>query len=214
MPETIWYSQIGLYDLKEKEAVLIRQPLHHKEIYIHRIYCIILYDKENKGGRMRASSELRESRNTKGGFADDISIFFTASARATLRYLKNVPSKIRNYFVRKINERRNRPPRKDINKVYVLVGYTTRKHVDDKFNAERHMIILRRGLLIIIFVLLLFIILNRVLNIVKFDDMKQMFGMSGWEEVTASDPFHVADADPTDPSDIAESVATAVQGQK
>ena len=163
---------------------------------------------------MRASSELRETQKTRGGFTEDIGIFFQASARATLRYIKNIPSKVRNYFGRKINERRNRPPRKDINKVYVLVGYTTRKHVDDKFNAERHMIILRRGLLIIIFVLLLFIILNRVLNIVKFDDMKQMFGMSGWEEVTASDPFHVADGEATQVSDPAETAASTVQSQK
>lgn len=145
---------------------------------------------------MRASTETREPIGNRSGLAEDISLFVTASYKASLRYIRNIPSKARNYFVRKINERKNRPPRKDINKVYVLVGYTTRKHVDEKFNAERHMIIIRRGLLIIIFVLLLFITLNRVLNIVKFDDMKQMFGISGWGEVVSHDPFN--STEPTD----------------
>lgn len=154
---------------------------------------------------MRASTDSREHVRNGSGLTEDISLFVTASVRASLRYIKNIPSKVKNYFVRKINERKNRPPRKDINKVYVLVGYTTRKHVDDKFNAERHMIIIRRGLLIIIFVLLLFITLNRVLNIVKFDDMKQMFGISGWGEVVSHDPFNNAVPSESDPS---ESVGT------
>ncbi|MBO4603682.1 MAG: hypothetical protein J5657_00110, partial [Clostridiales bacterium] len=59
--------------------------------------------------------------------------------------------------------------------------------------------------LIIIFVLLLFITLNRVLNIVKFDDMKQMFGISGWGEVVSHDPFNNAVPSESDPS---ESVGT------
>lgn len=150
---------------------------------------------------MRAAADNNGDIKAAPGIIDDIGIFFTASGRATLRYIKNIPSKVRNFFVRKINERRNRPPRKDISKVYVLVGYTTRKLVDDKFNAERHMIILRRGLLIIIFVLLLFITLSRVLNVVKFDDMKQMFGISGWSEVVSNDPFNTRSTEASNPSE-------------
>ncbi|MBP5653986.1 MAG: hypothetical protein J6X33_00575 [Clostridiales bacterium] len=159
---------------------------------------------------MKVKTVNREDSNNATGIIDDIGIFFSASARATSRYLKNVPSKVKNFFVRKINERRNRPPRKDISKVYVLVGYTTRKLVDDKFNAERHMIILRRGLLIIIFVLLMFITLSRVLNVVKFDDMKQIFGISGWSEVVNNDPFNTRTTANTVPVETSETSASGM----
>ncbi len=154
---------------------------------------------------MKAVQDMNGENTARPGVIDDIGLFFTASGRATLRYIRNIPSKVRNFFVRKIREYRNRPPRKDINKVYVLVGYTTKKLVDDKFNAERHMIILRRGLLIIIFVLLMVITLSRVLNVVKFDDMKQIFGISGWSEVVSNDPFNTRTTASSQPQETEES---------
>ena len=66
------------------------------------------------------------------------------------------------YVKRKIKEYRNRPKRTDISRVYVVVGYTTKKRVDEKFNAERRMMIIRRGLLALIFLLVIFIAVDRL----------------------------------------------------
>jgi len=158
-------------------------------------------------------SKAADNTNNNAGGSDilsNIGLFFVASARATWLYIKNLPMRTVNFFGRKINERKNRPPRKDISKVYVLVGYTNKKNVDEKFNAERNMIILRRGLLIIIFLLLLFIMIDRVVRVIKFDELQQMFGISGWSQFVSNDPFDTGTATVADES-VAESiVATPV----
>ena len=88
--------------------------------------------------------------------------FLGCSYRATVRLIKGLPSRFVNFIKRKIKEYRNRPKRTDISRVYVVVGYTTKKRVDEKFNAERRMMIIRRGLLLLIFILILFIAVDRV----------------------------------------------------
>jgi len=109
--------------------------------------------------------------------------------RTTVRYFRNLPNKVVNYAKRKINEYKRKPPREDINKVYVLVGYTTKSHIDARYNAERFMIILRKGLLILIFVLILLISFKSVLPYVDVDQYKSMFGIGDVEEMTQNDPF-------------------------
>ena len=71
----------------------------------------------------------------------------------------------------------------------MVVGYTTRKFVDERYNAERRMMILRRGLLALIFFLLLFIVMDRTLSILNYNELKQMFGFSSWTELLQNDPF-------------------------
>ena len=75
--------------------------------------------------------------------------------RTTVKFFKNLPSRAQNWVRRKITEYKRKPKRDTANKVYVLVGYATKSHIDAKINAERNLIILNRGLLIIIFFLLL-----------------------------------------------------------
>lgn len=110
-------------------------------------------------------------------------------ARTTVRFFKNLPGRTVNYVKRKINEYKRKPPREDINKVYVLVGYTTKKHIDARYNRERELMILRRGLLLIIFVLLLLISFKTFVPYVDVDQYRNMFGIGDVDELTQNDPF-------------------------
>lgn len=115
--------------------------------------------------------------------------FLGCSYRATVRLIKGLPRRIVSYVKRKFKEYRNRPKRTDISRVYVVVGYTTKKRVDEKFNAERRMMIIRRGLLVLIFLLVLFIAVDRVTGVVNYSELSQIFGIDSWGEVVENDPF-------------------------
>jgi hypothetical protein len=132
------------------------------------------------------NSDIIQAGNGKSNAVLD---FFGCSYRATVRLIKGLPSRFVNYFKRKIKEYRNRPKRTDISRVYVVVGYTTKKRVDEKFNAERRMMIIRRGLLILIFILIFFIAVDRITGLVNYGEMAQIFGIDSWDEVVENDPF-------------------------
>ena len=132
---------------------------------------------------------MKDTGTRKSDFMGTLSAFWGSSKRATARLIKNIVPRGIGMIKRKYREFKNRPPRKDISKVYVLVGYTTKKHVDDKFNAERRMIIMRRGLLVLIFVLLMFIALNRVTSSVNYSELSQMFGFDSVSDFIKNDPF-------------------------
>ena len=51
------------------------------------------------------------------------------------------------------------------------------------------MMILRRGLLALIFFLLLFIVMDRSLSLFNYGELKQMFGFTNWSELLKNDPF-------------------------
>ncbi len=123
-------------------------------------------------------------------------------ARTTVRFFRNLPGRAVNFVKRKINEYKRKPPREDINKVYVLVGYTTKKHIDARYNRERELMILRRGLLLIIFVLLLLISFKSFVPYIDVDQYRNMFGFGDVEELTENDPF--AENAVTVPTVIAE----------
>lgn len=120
-----------------------------------------------------------------------ISDIFGSVVRTTVKFFKNLPSRVQNLVKRKISEYKRKPKRDTANKVYVLVGYATKSHIDAKINAERNLIILNRGLLIIIFFLLLFISINAILPHINTEQYQDMFGISTVEEVTRNDPFTV-----------------------
>ena len=115
--------------------------------------------------------------------------FLGCSYRATVRLIKGLPSRFLAFVKRKIKEYRSRPKRKDISRVYVVVGYTTKKRVDEKFNAERRMIIIRRGLLILIFILVLLIAVDRLTGAINYGELSQIFGIEEWGQVVENDPF-------------------------
>ena len=114
---------------------------------------------------------------------------FGCIGRSTVRWFKNIPNRIVDLVKRKINEYKRKPAREDINKVYVLVGYTTKRHIDARYDAERFMIILRKGLLILIFVLILLISIKTVIPYVDIEQYRHMFGIGDVEELTQNDPF-------------------------
>lgn len=115
--------------------------------------------------------------------------FLGCSYRATVRLIKGLPSRFLAFVKRKIKEYRSRPKRKDNSRVYVVVGYTTKKRVDEKFNAERRMMIIRRGLLILIFILVLLIAVDRLTGAINYGELSQIFGIEEWGQVVENDPF-------------------------
>ncbi|MBR2551146.1 MAG: hypothetical protein IKE92_14310 [Clostridiales bacterium] len=138
------------------------------------------------------SADLIQPSNNKGNALLD---FLGCSYRATVRLFKGLPSRFSSFVKRKIKEYKNRPKRTDISRVYVVVGYTTKKRVDEKFNAERRMMIIRRGLLILIFILILFIAADRLTGMINYGEMAQIFGIDSWKQVVENDPFAEKDSD-------------------
>ncbi len=139
----------------------------------------------------RSTDQVRAAAGKSNAMLD----FLGCSYRATVRLIKGLPSRAVNFVKRKIKEYRNRPKRTDISRVYVVVGYTTKKRVDEKFNAERRMMIIRRGLLILIFLLILFIAADRFTGLINYGEMAQIFGIESWDEVVENDPFENRDTD-------------------
>lgn len=150
---------------------------------------------------------MQNGKNKNGSFFDNflgtLSGICGSVARTTVRFFKNLPGRVVNFVKRKINEYKRKPPREDINKVYVLVGYTTKKHIDARYNRERELMVLRRGLLIIIFVLILLISFKTFVPYINVDQYKNMFGIGDVDELTENDPF--ADNAVTVPTVVMES---------
>ncbi len=130
-----------------------------------------------------------ESNNSTSIVNEAVLDFLGCSYRATVRLIKGLPSRFIAFVKRKIKEYRNRPKRTDISRVYVVVGYTTKKRVDEKFNAERRMMIIRRGLLILIFLLVVFIAVDRFTGAINYGELSQIFGIDSFGDVVENDPF-------------------------
>ena len=140
--------------------------------------------------------------DVKSRFVSTLSGVAGSCWRATVRFFKYLPWRIKTAVKRKYREYKNRPPRKDIRRVYVLVGYTTKESVDAKYNAERRLMIIRRGLLVLIFLLMIFISIDRILNITNFSEISHMFGINSIEEITENDPFRQTGSRQTAPSEV------------
>ena len=140
---------------------------------------------------MALNQEDRNTESISSGSMKNSAVldFLGCSYRATVRLIKGLPSRVVAFVKRKIKEYRNRPKRTDISRVYVVVGYTTKKRVDEKFNAERRMMIIRRGLLVLIFLLIIFIAVDRFTGIINYGELSQIFGIDSWDEVVENDPF-------------------------
>ena len=154
------------------------------------------------------------SRTSDRKISDIMSDFLGASWRATVRLFKSIPSRIFGRIRKIWRDYRDRPPRKDISRVYLVVGYTTKKYVEERYNAERRMMIMRRGLLALIFFLLLFIVLDRSLSAFNYGEIKQMFGFSSWSELLKNDPFSERkETEPTAPIQQPTTVSTSAENK-
>ena len=122
-------------------------------------------------------------------FLDSVLSFLGCSYRATVRYIKGIPGKVKDSFNRKISEYTSRPKRKSINRIYVLVGYISKESADLKYKTERNLISLKRALLMLIFILLFVITIRWILPFVQLDQYKTMFGIDSVDQMTRNDPF-------------------------
>jgi hypothetical protein len=51
------------------------------------------------------------------------------------------------------------------------------------------MMIIRRGLLVLIFLLIIFIAVNRFTELINYGELSQIFGVNSFDEVVENDPF-------------------------
>lgn len=115
--------------------------------------------------------------------------------RTTLRFIKNIPSRLHNKYLRYMNERRRMPRRKTKSKVYVLVGYTSKEHVDRRFMAMKVQNLIRKSLLLGILIVFLIIIFKWLDPLGNINELKQIVGIDSMDDLAQEDPFGSVDPD-------------------
>lgn len=154
------------------------------------------------GGKMKAENPKPARHRTA---ADDLAPTAVSTAatwiqgvagciyRSTKRYIKNIPSRVQNKYLRYRNEKSRMPKRTGKNRVYVLVGYTSKANIDRRFRAEKLQNMIRRTLLILILIVSLVITYKMLFD--QFGDteeFKQIIGINGIDDLTGNDPFGAA----------------------
>ena len=114
--------------------------------------------------------------------------------RTTVRFVKNIPSRIQNKYMRYRNEKNRLPRRRTKSKVYVLVGYTTKEHVDRKYAAIKVQHLILRVLLVCILIVFLVIMYNWLNPLGNTTDLKQIVGINKIDDLAQKDPFGSAGA--------------------
>lgn len=115
--------------------------------------------------------------------------FIMSMGRSTVRFIKNIPHQITNEYKRHLNEFRRRPKRKTPNRVYSLVGYTTKAYVDSKYRVARTLRLIRSSLIFAIIIILLVMMIKSILPMLDPKNYQQIFGINDFEQLTESDPF-------------------------
>lgn len=118
-----------------------------------------------------------------------IADFFRFIGRTTVTFFKQLPHTIATKYKAKVAEYRRMPKRRSINKVYVLVGYTTKEYVDRKFRKERILLTIRKILVICIVLITLIIAWRWIYPKLDTEEYKQMIGINEMGELTKNDPF-------------------------
>ena len=109
--------------------------------------------------------------------------------RTTARFLRNIPSRIRNKYLRYLNEKKRMPRRKTKSKVYVLVGYTNKKYVDRRYAATKVQNLIRKVLLISILLVFLVIMYKWLNPLGNTNELKLIVGVDKIDDLTQDDPF-------------------------
>ena len=109
--------------------------------------------------------------------------------RTTVRFLRNIPSRIRNKYLRYLNEKKRMPKRKTKSKVYVLVGYTNKKYVDRRYAATKVQNLIRKVLLISILLVFLVILYKWLNPLGNTNELKLIIGVDKIDELAQDDPF-------------------------
>ena len=109
--------------------------------------------------------------------------------RTTVRFVKNIPSRVQNKYMRYRNEKKRLPRRKTKSKVYVLAGYTTKAYVNRRFAAIKVQQIIRKillGLILVVFLLIMYKWLDPLGNT---NELKQIIGIDKIDDLAQEDPF-------------------------
>lgn len=114
---------------------------------------------------------------------------FSSIFRTTVRYIRNIPSKILNLYRRRKKEHERMPKRTSANKVYILIGYTTKKNVDKKYRREKYLYRFRGIMVFAIIIILLIMIYRAVTPMLDASEYKQMLGIEKIEKMAEKDPF-------------------------
>lgn len=109
--------------------------------------------------------------------------------RTTERFIRNIPSRLRNKYLRYRNEKKRLPKRKTKSKVYVLVGYTTKEHVDRRFTGIKVQRMIRKFLLLIILLVFLLIMYKLLDPLGNTNEIKQIVGINKIDDLAQNDPF-------------------------
>lgn len=109
--------------------------------------------------------------------------------RTTVRFVRNIPSRMHNKYMRYLNEKKRMPRRKTKSKVYVLAGYTTKAYVNRRFAATAVQQIIRKTLLGLILVIFMVIMYKWLDPLGKTNELKQIIGIDKIDDLAQDDPF-------------------------
>ena len=121
-----------------------------------------------------------------------ISGVFGCIGRTTVRFFKNIVPRSVNKYRRWRNEKNRMPKRTTKSKVYVLIGYTTKEHVDRHFRSFKIQNLIRTGLLVLILITIVIITMNWLDPFGNMDELKQIIGIDKVQDLTEEDPFEAA----------------------
>ncbi len=109
--------------------------------------------------------------------------------RATTRAIRNFIPSLRNRYRRWQNMKNRLPKRTGRNRVYMLIGYTSKEHVDNRYRAMKVQNIIRILILVCILIALLFIGYKALNPFGNMDELKQIVGFDDLNDLTKDDPF-------------------------
>lgn len=121
--------------------------------------------------------------------ADFFQGLFGSIYRTTKRLLVNFLPGVKNIYKRWRNERNRLPKRTSRNKAYLLLGYTTKEHINKRYRAMKIQNIIRVSLLISIILITFYILYTWLNPFGNTDEIKQIAGVDGIEDLTGEDPF-------------------------
>ena len=138
-----------------------------------------------------ANSESAKDEASSGSFSLIVWIQGVAGSisRTTVRFVRNIPSRVQNKYMRYLNEKKRMPRRKTKSKVYVLAGYTTKAYVNRRFAAIKVQQIIRKTLLGLILVVFLVIMYKWLDPLGNTNELKQIIGIDKIDDLAQDDPF-------------------------
>lgn len=147
---------------------------------------------EQKRSPEPGSSAKSAQASANTSVSNRISGVFGCIGRTTVRFFKNIVPRSVNKYKRWKNEKNRMPKRTSKSKVYVLIGYTTKEHVDRHFRSMKIQNLIRTALLVLILVTIVVITMKWLDPFGNMDELKQIIGIDKVQDLTQEDPFGAA----------------------